>query len=90
MFSTIQQFRTLGKHNLENIDSILTSFNTLVANFQRKKHKLLEYTNNTFDRDFVEFNVDVSSLETELQLYIDRNFENITSIDDSLKLLKKF
>jgi dynein heavy chain len=65
-FSTIQQFRTLGKHNLENIDAILTQFNNLVEQFKRKKHKLLDYTNNTFDRDFVEFNVDVSSLETEL------------------------
>lgn len=45
---------------------------------------------NTFDRDFVEFNVDVSAVETELQQYIDKNFEVITSIEDSLKLLKKF
>lgn len=90
MFGTIQQFRTLGKHNLENIDDILKGFDTLVEQFRRKKHKLLDYTNNTFDRDFVEFNVDVSSLETELQQYIDKNFDNITSIDDSLKLLRKF
>jgi len=34
--------------------------------------------------------VDVSTVETELQAYIDRNFENITSIEDSLKLLRKF
>lgn len=53
-------------------------------------HKLLDYHNNTFDRDFVEFNVDVSSVETELQHYIDKNFEQITSIEDSLKLLRKF
>jgi hypothetical protein len=26
----------------------------------------LDFSNNTFDRDFVEFNVDVSSVETEL------------------------
>jgi dynein heavy chain len=50
----------------------------------------LEFTANTFDRDFVEFNVGVSTVETQLQKYIDKNFENITSIDDSLKLLRKF
>jgi len=50
----------------------------------------LEYTANTFDRDFVEFNVGVSTVETELQRYIDKNFEVITSIEDSLKLLRKF
>jgi dynein heavy chain len=43
-----------------------------------------------FDRDFVEFNVHVSSVETDLQQYIDSNFEVITNIEDSLKLLRKF
>jgi dynein heavy chain len=50
----------------------------------------LDFNNNTFDRDFVEFNVDVSSVETSLQKYIDRNFDVITNIEDSLKLLRKF
>jgi dynein heavy chain len=50
----------------------------------------LDYTTNKFDRDFVEFNVDVSNVESDLQLYIDKNFENITNIDESLKLLRKF
>ena len=50
----------------------------------------MDYSNNLFDRDFVEFNVGVSSVETELQIYIDKNFDVITSISDSLKLLRKF
>jgi dynein heavy chain len=50
----------------------------------------LDFNNKTFDRDFVEFNVDVSSVETSLQKYIDANFEVITNIEDSLKLLRKF
>ena len=90
LFSTIEQFRTLGNHKLENIAPIIDSFTSIVGAFQRKGHQLLEYTANTFDRDFVEFNVGVSTVETELQRYIDKNFENITSIDDSLKLLRKF
>jgi dynein heavy chain len=32
----------------------------------------------------------VSSVETDLQQYIDKNFEVINSIEDSLKLLRKF
>lgn len=90
LFGTIQQFRTLEKHNLENIGGILSTFTGYVQAFKKKNHKLLDYHNNTFDRDFVEFNVDVSSVETELQQYIDKNFEVITSIEDSLKLLRKF
>ena len=44
----------------------------------------------TFDRDFVEFNVDVSRVENELTVYIDQNFSNIVNIEDSLRLLRKF
>lgn len=90
LFGTVQQFRTLEKHNLEGIKPILDTFDKFVTQFKKRNHKLLDYTNNTFDRDFVEFNVDVSSVETELQKYIDKNFEVITSIEDSLKLLRKF
>jgi dynein heavy chain len=90
LFGTIQQFKTLEKHNLENIQPIIDSFNKYVKKFKNKEHKLLDYDKNTFDRDFVEFNVDVSQVEIQLQIYIDQNFEEITSIEDSLKLLRKF
>lgn len=90
LFSTIKQFKTLEKHNLENIQPIVTSFQNYVTVFKKKNHKLLDFNNNTFDRDFVEFNVDVSSVETSLQNYIDKNFEVISNIEDSLKLLRKF
>jgi len=90
LFGTIQQFKTLEMHNLEGITPILESFDKYVALFKKKNHKLLEYSINTFDRDFVEFNVGVSTVEADLQQYIDRNFEVITSIEDSLKLLRKF
>jgi len=90
LFGTIQQFHTLSKHNLEGIQPILDSFEKYVSGFKKKNHKLLDFTNNTFDRDFVEFNVGVSSVESLLQRYIDDNFEVITSIEDSLKLLAKF
>jgi dynein heavy chain len=90
LFSTIKQFQTLGKHNLENIQPIITQFQYFVAQFKKKNHKLLDFNNNTFDRDFVEFNVDVSSVETILQKYIDKNFEVISNIEEHLKLLRKF
>lgn len=66
LFETIQQFRTLEKHNLEGVQYILDNFYVFVAKLKKKNHKLLESGNNTFDRDFVNFKVDVSSVETEL------------------------
>jgi hypothetical protein len=60
LFGTIQQFNTLEKHNLEGIGSIILNFKKDVKDFKGKNHKLLDYTTNLFDRDFVEFNVEVS------------------------------
>ncbi len=51
---------------------------------------LLDYTRNTFDRDFLEFNVNVAELETALQGFINASFENITSTEHALNLLKQF
>jgi len=90
LFGTIQQFRTLEKHNLEGIQPILDNFYKFVTMLKKKNHKLLDSASNTFDRDFVNFKVDVSSVETELQQYIDKNFEVITNIETSLNLLRKF
>jgi dynein heavy chain len=61
-----------------------------VSKFKGKAHRLLEYKDDRFDRDFVEFNVDISNVETQLQEYINENFANITNIVDSLRLLRKF
>jgi dynein heavy chain len=90
LFSTIQQFKTLEKHNLENIQPILKTFQGYVTKFKNKNHRLLEYRDDRFDRDFVEFNVDISNVETLLQEYINQSFASVTSIVDSLRLLRKF
>lgn len=90
LFGTIQQFKMLAKHNLENMEPIIENFNTLIKGFKEHGHDLLDYSNNRFDRHFVEFNVGISSLETQLQGFINRAFDKIPSIENSLNLLKKF
>ena len=89
LFGTIQQLEILGKNKLENIDEIINTFKVSVEQF-RKKHKLLNFEQNSFDRDFVEFNFAVSSSKSKLQQYIQKKFEVIRSVVDSLKLLRKF
>lgn len=90
LFSTIQQFKTLEKHNLENINHIIDKFSGYVKKFKGKNHRLLEYRDDKFDRDFVEFNVDISNVETDLAHYINEQFMNITDLVVSLRLLRKF
>eukprot|EP00935_MAST-01C_sp_MAST-1C-sp1_P000949 g949.t1 len=90
MFSTIHQFSGLSEHSLEGMEHLIKMFDKIVGDFKRKRHDLLDYQNNKFDRDCVEFNVAISDLEGLLQQFINESFESITSIEHSLNLLTKF
>jgi hypothetical protein len=37
-----------------------------MKSFRDKKHSLLEFEKTKFDKDYVEFNVEISRLDTEL------------------------
>lgn len=90
MFSTIQQFHTLVDHKLEGMEPLLVVFDQILLQFKDKRHDLLDYHSNKFDRDYVEFNVRIGELETSLQHFINRSFESTSSIEHSLRLLHKY
>jgi dynein heavy chain len=91
LFSTIQQFESLAEHKMEGMEPLLKKFFDITASFRRgKDDNLLDYGQNTFDREYVGFNVEIAELEASLQQFINESFESITSITHSLNLLKKF
>jgi dynein heavy chain len=90
MFSTMQQFRSLAEQKIEGLDPLIRAFDDIVKSFRSKGHDLLDFHSNRFDRDYVDFNVKMSELESSLQHFINRSFENIGSIEQSLSLLKKY
>jgi len=92
LFSTIDQFNSLAENRkeLDDMDHIIELFRRIVSDFRKKRHKLLDYNNNTFDRDYVEFNVKITDLEASLQAFINQSFDSISNIEHSLQLLKKF
>jgi dynein heavy chain len=47
---------------------LLANFFKLVDDFKKKPYDLLEYAKNVFDRDFLEYNVNISELETSIQV----------------------
>jgi dynein heavy chain, axonemal len=59
MFSTIDQFNSLSKNKLEGMEKLIELFHQIVKDFRLKRHDLLAYHKNNFDRDYVEFNVKV-------------------------------
>jgi dynein heavy chain len=72
------------------MEPLVKSFKVTLEEFQIKRHDLLDFSNNRFDRDYVEFNVRISDLENNLRQFINHSFESITSIESSLNLLNKF
>jgi dynein heavy chain len=90
MFSTMQQFRSLELQRYEGLDPLIEAFKEVVKVFRAKGHDLLDFQLNKFDRDYVDFNVKMNELELSLQQFINRSFENIGSIEQSLNLLKSY
>lgn len=61
-------YLTVTKHlQLEGMEGLIDQFHSIVKDFRLKRHDLLAYHNNKFDRDYVEFNVKISDLECSLQ-----------------------
>jgi len=75
---------------MEGMEKLTEKFNDIIEDFKKKRHDLLDFQKNQFDRDYVEFNVEISHLDTELQTFIDNNFNKFRNIEYSLKLLRKF
>jgi len=91
IFSTIQQFKALEKHNnLEGMPNLTESFNKKITDFKKKRHDLLDAENVKFDKDYVDLMQEIQKLDTDLQNFIDTNFSKFKNISYSLKLLKKF
>ena len=90
MFTTVEQFANLAGHRVEGMEALMKTFQSIVDDFRRKPYELLDYQKGQFDRDFLEFNANIHELESSLQGFINSSFENITSTEQALTMLKKF
>lgn len=50
------------------LEGVLKSFYGIVDDVKRKPYDLLDYARNQFDRDYLEFNVNIHDLEINLQV----------------------
>lgn len=62
----------------------------VVDDVKRKPYDLLDFSRTQFDRDYLEFNVNIHDLEISLQAFINSSFENISSTQHALSLLAQF
>ncbi len=91
MFTTIHQFSTLEQHtHIEGLEQMIRNLNNIIDDVKRKPYDLLDFFRNQFDRDFLEFNVNIHDLEIQLQGFVNSSFEHITSTEHALSLLQQF
>lgn len=69
---------------------MLKAFWNVVDDVKRKPYDLLDFSRTHFDRDYLEFNVNIHDLEISLQAFINSSFENISSTQHALSLLAQF
>lgn len=90
MFGVIAQFEIFASHKFDGMEVIVDSFRKLKESFRDKRHDLLDYHVNRFDRDYVEFTQRIGAIETDLRLFVNKCFEQNESIEGSLRMLSKF
>lgn len=91
MFDTIHQFSSLAQYtHLDGLDQMIKNFYNIVDDIKRKPYDLLDFYRTQFDRDFLEFNVNIHDLELSLQAFINVSFEQISSTEHALNLLRQF
>jgi dynein heavy chain len=91
VFNTVQQFTLLKTYNIDQMENLIARFDKLLTNLKSKTTDVLEiHDNNKFDTEYKIFDSAITELETSLQVTINSSFENITSTENALNLLKKF
>ena len=69
MFETIHQFSSLEQHtHINGLEQMIKNFYDIVDDIKRKPYDLLDFSRNQFDRDYLEFNVNVHDLDITLQV----------------------
>ncbi|CAM39085.2 putative dynein heavy chain [Leishmania braziliensis MHOM/BR/75/M2904] len=91
VFRKVEQFRLLRSFHVDQMASLLPRFDEYLGHLRGKTTDILDvHDNNKFDVEFKVFESRLSELETSMQVAINSSFENITSTDNALLLLKKY
>lgn len=91
VFRKVKQFALLKEYHVEPMEALLPRFDEYLGQLRGKTTDILDiHDNNRFDVEFKNFETRLSELETSMQVAINSSFENITSTESALTLLKKY
>lgn len=83
-YPAVRQFSSLAEHtHIEGLEAVIQRFQIITDDMKRKTYDLLNFTDSKFDRDLMEFEVQIHDLETQLQSFINSAFENISSTEQA-------
>ena len=69
MLTTVDQFSSLSMQtHIDGLEDIVQNFDAVVDEIRRKPYDLLDFSNTQFDRDYMEFNVNIHELEMAIQV----------------------
>uniref|UniRef100_A0A8C7VIP0 Dynein, axonemal, heavy chain 5 n=1 Tax=Oncorhynchus mykiss TaxID=8022 RepID=A0A8C7VIP0_ONCMY len=85
MFSTITTYSALQDSKIEGLETMATTFQSIVLSIKKKQYSFLDQRRTDFDQDYDEFCKNTNQLKT----FMDNTFDNIQNTERALNVLKK-
>ncbi len=90
MFSAVEQYKLFTDFHVDKTEGIVKRFDAVIRDFRLREHDLLDYTNSAFERDFVQFNMLNSRIETEVQDLISAEINSRAPIMKKIRIVELF
>lgn len=84
------KYSILQSSTIEGIDVFADKFKQFFHNISSQKYDALNHRLDYFDKDYAEFKQNVVDTEWELEEFVGNSLENMTNVDNVLRLLKRF
>jgi len=92
LFSIISQLDDLAGRRIDGMSGIVEGFISLRESFRSKRHNFLDYHDNKFDRDYVEFVRGIGQVDIGLCDFVSSSLSSVggSNIEGALELVEKY
>uniref|UniRef100_A0A674C0H9 Dynein axonemal heavy chain 5 n=1 Tax=Salmo trutta TaxID=8032 RepID=A0A674C0H9_SALTR len=90
MFSSITTYSALQDSKIEGLETMATTFQSIVLSMKKKHYSFLDQRRTDFDQDYDEFCKNTTELHNQLKTFMDNTFDKIQNTERALNVLKKF
>ncbi|XP_076314934.1 dynein axonemal heavy chain 8-like [Tachypleus tridentatus] len=90
LLNIIETYSVLSNFHIEGIEFIVAKFLHICSAIKNKPYDNLDPRKLDFDNDFEDFKQQIADLKDQLQQFLNRNFQDITSTTKAIQLLQRF